>query len=48
MCFDLQLKMIRQEIFEKFDREIRKLSKKDEVSENFTEISMGLFEEYST
>ena len=35
ISFDSQLKMIRHQIFEKFDKEIRKLSIKEQVNENF-------------
>jgi hypothetical protein len=39
--------MIRQEIFERFDKEIRKLSIKDQVNENFSDITSRLFNDYT-
>lgn len=35
ICFDTQLKMLIQQNFEKFNKEVRSLSKKDEVNEEF-------------
>ncbi|CDW88237.1 uncharacterized protein STYLEM_17355 [Stylonychia lemnae] len=43
--FDLQLKSIRQQIFDKFDKELRKLSIRDQVNEKFFESSQNLFNE---
>ena len=48
ISFDSQLKMIRHEIFEKFDKEIRKLSIKEQVNENFYQATERLFEEYTS
>ena len=39
--------MIRHQIFEKFDKEIRKLSIKEQVNENFYQSTERLFEEYT-
>ena len=35
LCFDSQLKMQRQKIFEKFDKDLRRSSQKDLVSDSF-------------
>ena len=43
--FDVQLKNIRQHVFERFDRELRKLSIRDQVNENFYEASQKLFQD---
>ena len=40
--------MIRHQIFEKFDKEIRKLSIKEQVNENFYQSTERLFEEYTS
>ena len=46
--FDQQLKLIRQQIFEKFNRELRKLSGvKDQVNEEFKSITDRLYQDHS-
>eukprot|EP00347_Sterkiella_histriomuscorum_P023862 403333128 len=41
--FDAQLKNIKNKIFDKFDKELRKLSVREQVNENFYETSQKLF-----
>lgn len=43
ICFDTQLKMLIQQNFEKFNKEVRSLSKKDEVNEEFAQQSGELY-----
>jgi len=42
LCFDQQLKLIRQKIIECFDKELRRGSKRDEVSEHFHQMASDL------
>lgn len=39
--------MIRQNIFEQFEKEIRKVSVKDEVNEKFNEITETLYNDFT-
>ena len=39
--------MIRHQIFDKFEKEIKKLSIKDQVNEKFTETTEMLFSEFT-
>ena len=46
LCFDQQLKQIRQEIIDSFDKELRKGSKRDQVNENFSFITRDLMQRH--
>jgi hypothetical protein len=46
LCFDQQLKMIRQSVIENFDKDIRKSSKRDQVNEQFAETTDRLYHEH--
>lgn len=46
MCFDQQMKMIRHQIIERFDKELRKGSRRDQVNEQFAETSERLYNEF--
>ena len=42
MCFDAQLKMLRQAIFEEFELQMRKVSKRDVVNDVFHKQTQAL------
>lgn len=47
-CFDNQIKLIRQSIFDKFDKDLRRHSTKDTVNEDFANYSESLYQEMTT